>query len=102
LVALVASGAGRWVEAGLEATAQAALAQALAAFAPSAWREPPRVLHTVAERRATMLCRPGLARPLTRIAPGLVAAGDYVDGPYPSTLEGAVRSARAALDELPY
>jgi hydroxysqualene dehydroxylase len=27
----------------------------------------------------------------------LVAAGDYVDGPYPATLEGAVRSGGAAF-----
>jgi monoamine oxidase len=31
-----------------------------------------------------------------RIVPGLVAAGDHVDGPYPATLEGAVRSGLAA------
>jgi hypothetical protein len=54
----------------------------------------------VAERRATLVCSPGLARPPTRIAAGLVAAGDYVDGPYPSTIEGAVRSSRSALDAL--
>jgi squalene-associated FAD-dependent desaturase len=100
LFALVASGARAWVEAGLEATARAALAQAQAAFPPSVWREAPRVLHTVAERRATLVCSPGLTRPPTRIAAGLVAAGDYVDGPYPSTIEGAVRSSRSALDAL--
>lgn len=31
------------------------------------------------------------------IAPGLVAAGDYVEGPYPATLEGAVRAGEAAV-----
>jgi monoamine oxidase len=30
------------------------------------------------------------------IAPGLVAAGDYVEGPYPATLEGAVRAGEVA------
>jgi monoamine oxidase len=30
------------------------------------------------------------------ISPGLFAAGDHVDGPYPATLEGAVRSGVAA------
>jgi hydroxysqualene dehydroxylase len=39
-------------------------------------------------------------RPPAAIAPGLVACGDYVDGPYPSTLEGAIRSALAAADAL--
>jgi monoamine oxidase len=32
------------------------------------------------------------------IAPGLFAAGYQVDGPYPATLEGAVRSGVAAAD----
>lgn len=50
---------------------------------------------TVIEKRATLLCTPGLLRPSMHIAPGLMACGDYVDGPYPSTLEGAVRSALA-------
>jgi hypothetical protein len=31
-----------------------------------------------------------------RIAESLYAAGDYLDGPYPSTLEGAVRAGIAA------
>jgi hypothetical protein len=49
-------------------------------------------LRTVVEKRATFACTPGLRRPDWRIAPGLSACGDYVDGPYPATLEGAVRS----------
>jgi hypothetical protein len=51
---------------------------------------------TVAERRATFACTPGLIRPPMHVAPGLAACGDYVQGPYPATLEGAVRSAIAA------
>nr|WP_315189966.1 hydroxysqualene dehydroxylase HpnE [uncultured Albidiferax sp.] len=54
-------------------------------------------LRTVVEKRATFACTPGLQRPAQHIAPGLVACGDYVDGPYPATLEGAVRSGMAAL-----
>ncbi|MEH3087435.1 MAG: FAD-dependent oxidoreductase [Xylophilus ampelinus] len=53
-------------------------------------------VRTVVEKRATFACTPGLARPGLRIAPGLLACGDYVDGPYPATLEGAVRSGRQA------
>ena len=49
-------------------------------------------LHTVVEKRATFACTPGLQRPAQHIATGLAACGDYVDGPYPATLEGAVRS----------
>ena len=36
-----------------------------------------------------------------RVAPGLLACGDYVDGPYPATIEGAVRSALSAAAQLP-
>lgn len=50
------------------------------------------MLQTVVEKRATFACTPGLTRPNQRIAPGLLACGDYVNGPYPATLEGAVRS----------
>jgi squalene-associated FAD-dependent desaturase len=55
-----------------------------------------QVLQTVVEKRATFACTPGLQRPPQQIAPGLLACGDYVDGPYPATLEGAVRSGIAA------
>ena len=53
-------------------------------------------LQTVVEKRATFACVPGLQRPPLAIAPGLWACGDYVEGPYPATLEGAVRSALQA------
>jgi squalene-associated FAD-dependent desaturase len=97
--AFVISGARGWVDRGLEATAAATVRQASAAFA-ALWREPPRLLRTLAERRATYMCVPRLVRPPLAIAPGLAAAGDYVDGPYPATLEGAVRSGNAAIAAL--
>ena len=53
-------------------------------------------IQTIVEKRATFACTPGLQRPGLHIAPGLLACGDYVDGPYPATLEGAVRSGLAA------
>ena len=57
-----------------------------------------QTVQTIVEKRATFACTPGLVRPGQYIAPGLLAAGDYVDGPYPATLEGAVRSGlQAAL-----
>jgi len=49
-------------------------------------------LQVLTEKRATFRCTPGLDRPSARIADGLMAAGDYVEGPYPATLEGAVQS----------
>ncbi len=54
-------------------------------------------LQTVVEKRATFACTPGLQRPPVQVAPGLLACGDYVEGPYPATLEGAVRSALEAV-----
>jgi squalene-associated FAD-dependent desaturase len=95
LFAAVVSGAGRWVEHGLDATALAVREQ-LAAELAVHWHTPPTVWRTVAERRATFACRPQLRRPPARIAARLWAAGDYVEGPYPSTLEGAVRAGEAA------
>lgn len=55
-----------------------------------------RPLRTIVEKRATFACVPGLRRPPQAILPGLLACGDYVEGPYPATLEGAVRSGLAA------
>jgi hypothetical protein len=57
-----------------------------------------QAVQTIVEKRATFACTPGLQRPALQIAPGLLACGDYVDGPYPATLEGAVRSAVAAVE----
>ena len=59
-----------------------------------------QAVQTVIEKRATFACTPALPRPHPNIAPGLVAAGDYVFGPYPATLEGAVRSGLAAVHSL--
>ena len=59
-----------------------------------------QALQTVVEKRATFACTPALQRPMAHIAPGLVACGDYVDGPYPATLEGAVRSGIQAVEAL--
>lgn len=99
--AFVVSGAAPWVERGLEATGRAVLAQASRSLTASQWRpDAARILNVVAERRATFRCTPGLTRPGPDIVPGLVAAGDYVDGPYPATLEGAVRSGLAALQAV--
>jgi len=78
-----------------EALQTAVLAQAateLAALGLSGLQ----AVQTVVEKNATFACTPALVRPPQAIAPGLVAAGDYVQGPYPATLEGAVRSGWAA------
>jgi squalene-associated FAD-dependent desaturase len=97
--AFVISGAAPWVARGMTATADVVLRQARSALcgpAPISMR----VLKVMAEKRATFRCVPGLRRPPVLVAPGLLAAGDYIDGPYPATLEGAVRSGLAAVAAL--
>ncbi|MDI4632378.1 hydroxysqualene dehydroxylase HpnE [Pelomonas sp. V22] len=95
LFAFVISGAEAWVNAGLAATGDAVEAQARAALG---WQGPIGRVRVLAEKRATFACTPGLIRPGMQIAPGLLAVGDYVAGPYPATLEGAVRAGLAAAD----
>ena len=73
-------------------------AEVLAQAAALGWRVQP--LQTVVEKRATFACVPGLRRPTITVAPGLWACGDYVEGPYPATLEGAVRSGLAVGEAL--
>ena len=57
-------------------------------------------VQTIVEKRATFACTPGLERPGMLVAPGLLACGDYVDGPYPATLEGAVLSGLQAAQHV--
>jgi len=59
-----------------------------------------QLVRTIVEKRATFACTPGLQRPVAVIAEGLLACGDYIAGPYPATLEGAVRSGLEAARGL--
>ena len=95
LLTMVISGAAPWVAQGSEATAQAAIAQ-LQAQLGSQLRGPLSLVRLLTDKRATFSCTPGLQRPPPRVADTLLAAGDYIAGPYPATLEGAVRSGLAA------
>jgi squalene-associated FAD-dependent desaturase len=96
----VISGANQWLEGGTAAIESAVAAQvgALGLGPPGS---APRPVRTIIERRATFRCTPGVHRPGVRVAPGLVAAADYVEGPYPATLEGAVRAGERAAALLP-
>jgi predicted NAD/FAD-dependent oxidoreductase len=53
----------------------------------------PRLIKRITEKRATFSCGPDVIRP-SHITPckRLYLAGDYIEGPYPATLEGAIRS----------
>jgi squalene-associated FAD-dependent desaturase len=96
LVAFVISGARDWLARGLPALSASVQRQAASAL-PASFGASPTVVHTTMERRATFACVPALARPPPSIAPGLLAAGDYIQGPYPATLEGAVRAGVRAV-----
>jgi squalene-associated FAD-dependent desaturase len=95
VLAFVISGAARCVERGAEATTRDVQAQA-AQQIPALRGCSPELLRVITEKRATFLCLPRLARPAATVAASLLAAGDYVMGDYPATLEGAVRSGIAA------
>jgi len=103
-LALVISGAAPWVAQGLPTTVAAVrrqLAQAFAGRSEFDWDDAQVELVAVrAEKRATFACTPALQRPSADPLPGLRVAGDHVAGPYPATLEGAVRSGLAAARAL--
>lgn len=57
------------------------------AFATPLWSQ------VITEKRATFSCAPALQRPPVKTGlQGLLLAGDYTEGPYPATIESAVRS----------
>jgi squalene-associated FAD-dependent desaturase len=67
------------------------LAQALPRLPAPLWSR------TIAEKRATITCSPGLPRPPAEVN-GVFLAGDYTDPEYPPTLEAAVRSGLRAAE----
>lgn len=87
-----------WVVSAAQGDATSIESGVLAQARALGWSVQP--LRTVVEKRATFACVPGLRRPDMAIAPGLAAGGDWVDGPYPATLEGAVRAGAAAAAQL--
>ncbi|MBV2163535.1 MAG: hydroxysqualene dehydroxylase HpnE [Comamonas sp.] len=86
LAFVVSASTGDRAEVEQQVLAQAATQLALPALT---------LVQTVVEKRATFACTPGLHRPPMQVLPGLSACGDYVEGPYPATLEGAVLSGTA-------
>jgi hydroxysqualene dehydroxylase len=60
----------------------------------------PKLEGCILEKRATFAALVGQARPALKVAQGVWACGDYVLGPYPSTLEGAVLSGKNVVNLL--
>ncbi len=96
LIAAVVSAEGpheAWSQAELARRVAGEIARALPQLPAPEWHK------VIAEKRATFACVPGLARPANATTDRtLWLAGDYTAGPYPATLEGAVRSGRAAAE----
>jgi len=92
-VTLVVSAAGRWLERGSDAVAAACAAQYRQLFGIASGVT---IASVRTDKRATFRCTAGVVRPAMDILPGLRAAADYVAGPYPATLEAAVRAGENA------
>ena len=98
-VTLVVSAAGPWLQRGSDAVAAAAISQYRRTFAIRD-DEAVDLVSVRADKRATFRCTAGVVRPPMDVLPGLRAAGDYVAGPYPATLESAVMAGEAAAAAL--
>jgi uncharacterized protein with NAD-binding domain and iron-sulfur cluster len=96
LLAFVVSDAGHWVNGERDEIERRVLAQGEAKLAVAL-----QPVTTILEKRATFACTTQMKRPAKLELAGLSVVGDYIDGPYPSTIEGAVLSAQCdAIQKL--
>lgn len=97
VISVVVSASGAHETLPQEALSSAVAAQLSVALA----LPPPQATQVIVEKRATIVPAPGLQRPPAVLpVPGLYLAGDAADSPYPSTIEGAVRSGLVAARAL--
>jgi len=90
LIAAVISAEGLHQELSQNELAQKVIAELREEFG---FTETPRWYKVIAEKRATFACTPDLSRPAQQTPlSNLLLAGDYTQGVYPATLEGAVQS----------
>jgi squalene-associated FAD-dependent desaturase len=96
LLAAVISAEGIHQELSQEELAQKVIAELRKEFGII---QQPTWFKVIAEKRATFCCAPNLQRPSQQTPlPSLLLAGDYTEGDYPATLEGAVLSGIKCAD----
>jgi hydroxysqualene dehydroxylase len=84
-----------------EALSEAVHRELRDAFGEQLFARRPVWSKVIQEKFATFACLPNLQRPAMKTPfEGVLLAGDYVDGPYPATIEGAVRCGIAAASQM--
>jgi len=97
IFSVVISGSGPHLELSRQALGQHVAAQLSAEFGLPL----PLEYFTIVEKHATIVPVPNLQRPPTALpAPGLLLAADSAHSPYPSTIEGSVRTGLQAARAL--
>jgi len=94
LISVIISAEGGHQTLSQQALADAVIEELKAAFP---YLPSPECHKVIAEKRATFACAAGLERPSQQTTiKNLYLAGDYTEGDYPATIEGAIRSGLSA------